>query len=611
MTRQPILSTFAADDWQDRIVKQSNPIVAEFQRALQHHRSGRTTEAEAAYRRVLAKHPKYFDALVNLGSLLRGRGKFAEAFALYDRAIAIKPDEVSVRVNLANAKRAANDLPGAVATYREALRIKPQDGGAWTAFAWTLFLQNRLVIAARAARNGCMLTPHYGSAWSNLGATLYRQGLVDDGISAFRRGLRCEPQNAVAGSNLLFTMHFSDAYSLDEMLGEAVKWNQRHAAPVTPPVASWPRSKQIPGKRLRVGFVSPDLRRHPVSYFFASMLEHRDREKWEVVCYSDVANPDAMTARIEAASDLWRSIKGLSDAEAAAVVARDEVDILFDLVGHTGEHRLLMFARKPAAIQATWIGYFDTTGMDAMDYLIADPICITPEADRYYVERVIRLRDGFLCYDPPEEAPEVGPLPARTNGYVTFGTANQISKFMPAVIDTWAELLRRAPTFRLRIKTKALLDQETRQRYADLFVSRGIDPSRIDLLPPGSQQEILAFYNTLDIALDTFPCAGGTTTCEALWMGVPVVTFLGERFCGRHSGSHLTNVGIGDLVLPSQDAYVDGALALAADLDRLEKLRSELRQRVADSPLTDAKRFAESFELALEEMYRRGPRLTA
>ena len=295
----------------------------------------------------------------------------------------------------------------------------------------------------------------------------------------------------------------------------------------------------------------------------------------------------------------------MSDERLAKQIRADGIDILFDLSGHTANNRMLVFARKPAPIQITWIGYEGTTGLTAMDYLIADRHVIPEGSEKHYCERVLRMPDGYLCYDPPTAAPPVGELPALIKGYATFGSFNNLAKITPEVIAVWAKILRRMPESRLLMMYCGLGDPTVTQRYIDLFEAQGVEPQRLELLPPTSYSEYLATYHQVDVVLDPFPFSGGTTTCEALWMGVPVVTWPGETFAGRHSLSHLSNVGLTETIARDLSGYVDIAVSLTSDTSRLAAIRASLRERVAASPLCDGERFADNLGALLREAWRR------
>jgi len=358
-------------------------------------------------------------------------------------------------------------------------------------------------------------------------------------------------------------------------------------------------------KRLRVGFVSADLGRHPVGYFLIGVLENIGSESLETICYSDGLRKDDLTHRLQRAATHWRDTIGISDEQLSERIRTDRIDILFDLAGHTAHNRLLVFARKPAPLQVTWAGYVGTTGLKSIDCLLADRFEVPPGSERHYQEWVLRMPDGYVCYDPPVYAPPVAQLPALDRKQVTFGCFNNPAKITPQAIEVWARILHRLPTARLVLKFKGWNDHGIARRFAETFAAHAIDPGRLELLGYSPHVELLAEYNRIDLALDPFPYCGGLTTCEALWMGVPVVTCPGETFASRHSLSHLSNVGLTETIAHNLDEYVELAVAIAGDLPRLAALRAGLRQRMAASPLCDGNRFATHLMSILHDAWER------
>jgi predicted O-linked N-acetylglucosamine transferase (SPINDLY family) len=322
------------------------------------------------------------------------------------------------------------------------------------------------------------------------------------------------------------------------------------------------------------------------------------------VCYSDRAAKDDVTARFQAVAALWRDVASWSDDRLAEQIRADRIDILFDLAGHTAKNRLLAFARRPAPIQITWAGYVGTTGLAAMDYILADRHEIPPEAEAHYREKVLRMPDGYICYDPPAYAPAVTDLPALRRGYVTFGSFNNPAKLSTPILELWAKVLQRLPTARLLLKYKGMDNPALGERVRAILAGQGVEAERLELQGDSPHADLLAQYNTVDIALDTFPYNGGLTTCEALWMGAPVITLPGETFASRHSLSHLSGVGLTEMVACDQGDYVGLAVALAQDLPRLAALRAGLRPRMAASPLCDGPRFATNLLALLRAAWR-------
>jgi predicted O-linked N-acetylglucosamine transferase (SPINDLY family) len=357
---------------------------------------------------------------------------------------------------------------------------------------------------------------------------------------------------------------------------------------------------------LRIGYVSPDFRNHSVAYFIEPVIREHSPDNFDVICYSHSFVQDHVTESIKQSAGDWRDITRASDDVAYKLIREDGIDILIDLAGHTGNNRLPLFARKPAPVQISWIGYPATTGLSAIDYKIVDeytdPSGIT---DQFYTERLLRLPDTFLCYLPDASIPAVGSLPALSSGYITFGSFNHFSKISPMVFSMWQDILRKIPTARLVIKTRSLSDPTVRDSVMKTFRNEGIAEERLELLSwSPSRREHLDLYNRIDIALDTFPYHGTTTTCEALSMGVPVVTLAGDTHCSRVGVSLLSNVGLPELIAYTPESYIEKAVTLANDLEKLQSLRVTLRDKMTLSPLSDAKRFTANLEKCYREIWK-------
>jgi predicted O-linked N-acetylglucosamine transferase (SPINDLY family) len=517
---------------------------------------GKLDEAIACYRRALELKPGYVDAHNSLGIGMQIQGHLADAMTCFQRALQLQPDNVDAHNNLGNVLKDAAQLAAAVGHYQRALELKP--------------------LFAEAHNN-------LGNAWKD-------QGRLDEAIACYRRALEIKPDDADVRSNLIFSLHYRPGVTLAALAEAHAEYDHRHA--VTPP-AHWPAEEpNKTARRLRLGFVSPDFCQHPVGFFLIRVLENLDRREVEIVCYNDRGGKDRLTSRIQAASTLWRDVLGWRHDRLADQIRDDKIDILFDLAGHTARNRMLTFVRKPAPIQITWIGYEGTTGLSAIDYLLADRYMVSESAEAHCREKVLRLPDSYLCFDPPEEAPAVSALPALSSGHVTFASCNNLAKINEQVVATWAEILRRVPESRLLLKYRGLEDDGLRTRFLDLFAAQGISANRLEIEGWSPLGELLARHGGIDVALDPFPFTGGVTTCNALWMGVPVVTWPGETFASRHALSFLSTIGIRETIAGSHEEYVDIAAGLAADLPRLAAIRASLRQRVAASPLCDGKRFA-------------------
>ncbi|MGA2258229.1 MAG: tetratricopeptide repeat protein [Thermoguttaceae bacterium] len=548
-------------------------------------------EAVACYRRALELKPGYAEAHNNLGVAYKELGKLEEALACCRRALELKPGYAEAHNNLGVTCKELGRLDEAVACCRRALELKPDFAVAHNNLGNALKDQGKLDETVACYRRALELKPDYAEAHNNLGNALKDQGKLDEAVACYRRALELKPDYAEAHSNLLFALQYCTGVTPAALAEAHAEYDRRHAAPLCGAVTQYENVRDRRGW-LRLGFVSPDLGRHPVGYFLVRVLETLRQTPHETICYSDRILKDDLTHRLRAAATQWRDVIGMSNQRLAEQIRADRIDILFDLAGHTAHNRLLVFARKPAAIQVTWAGYVGTTGLKGMDYLLADRYEVPPGAERHYQERVLRMPDGYVCYDPPVYAPQVAALPALNRGQVTFGCFNNPAKITPQAIEVWARILRRLPKARLVLKFKGWNDSGVARRFIEMFATQAIDPARLELLGFSPHVELLAEYNRIDLALDPFPYCGGLTTCEALWMGVPVVTCPGETFASRHSLSHLSSVGLTETIGCDLDDYVELAVSTAGDLPRLAALRAGLRQRVAASPLCDGKRFA-------------------
>ncbi|MDW8469427.1 MAG: hypothetical protein RML56_12790 [Burkholderiales bacterium] len=359
-----------------------------------------------------------------------------------------------------------------------------------------------------------------------------------------------------------------------------------------------------PEKRLRIGYVSGDFGNHPVGFLLRDVVRHHDKARFEIHCFSMMRNEDDITRAIREAADRWHDVLLDSDDEVAEKIRAEGIDVLVDLSGHTAYHRLCAFALKPAPVQATWIGYFHSTGLSSIDYFITDPYTSPRGCGQLFSETPVWLPHSRFCYSPPGYAPAVAAPPCERNGYVTFGCFNRLEKLVPPVLDTWAEILRRLPQTRLLLKGKGLGEGSERRWIAEQFRRRGIGQERLELRERSSHLDMLAEYGEVDIALDPFPFNGGMTTLEALWMGVPVVTLEGRGIVSRQTYSALANLGLTELAFPTREAYVAGAVELAEDRARLARLRSEIRPRMAASPICRAEEFTRDLEALYRAMWR-------
>lgn len=562
-------------------------------------------EAVAEFRKAAQLLPKDHESQLNLGNALMESGQPQEALRSYQRAIKLKPNDPGAHCGLGNAHATLGALQESVLCQRRALKLDPDFFRAHYNLGNALQKLGRLQEAQSAFRRAVELAPSFVQGHYNLGNVLHDLGRLTEAVECFRRALEIDPDYLDAYSNLLFTSLLLGAQSPAEMLAEARRFGERAARNVRP-YSSW-RNASDPERPLRIGLVSGDLRSHPVGFFVKDVLAalaSGAARSVEVHAYHNNPRSDAVSEQIKSCCRSWQSSSGLSDAALAEKIHADGIDILFDLSGHTALSRLPVFAHKPAPIQVSWLGYLGTTGLAAIDYYVADPWTLPPSEERHFSERIWRLPETYVCFSSPHEDVPVAPLPASSNGYVTFGCFNNLSKINDAVIALWARVLERTPASRLFLKTKQLGEESVRQGIVARFSACGIDPARLDLKGHSGRAEHLADHRCVDIALDPFPCPGLTTSVEALWMGLPVLTLAGEHFLSRQGIGVLMNAGLPEWVAADADEYVAKSAAFAADTVALAALRAGLRQKVLDSPLFDAQRFARHFEAALRAMWK-------
>jgi predicted O-linked N-acetylglucosamine transferase (SPINDLY family) len=385
---------------------------------------------------------------------------------------------------------------------------------------------------------------------------------------------------------------------------ELVRWNRQHADPLRKSIAAHSNNRD-PDRRLRIGYVSSDLNRHPVGRFLLPLLEHHDKTQVEVFAYAQVRVPDETTQQLRSFIDVWRNILGLSDAATAELIRQDQIDILVDLAGHTSSNRLLVFAQKPAPVQVSYLGYPASTGLSTIDYRLTDALADPPGmTESRYSECLLRLPHCAWCYQPAASTPPIGDLPAIRNGHITFGSFNNFSKVNEPLLEWWAEILRQVPGSRLLLKAKSFAAESVQQKVRNAFLRRGITTDRLTLYPFVQANDHLGMYGQVDIALDTFPYHGTTTTCEALWMGVPVITLAGQAHVSRVGVSLLTHAGMPEWIAADADEYVFKAIQLANDLPALTNIRLKIREQMMQSPLMDAATFARNIETAYRQIWR-------
>jgi len=480
-----------------------------FQAAVGHHQAGRLPQAEAAYRQILAQQPHHAGALHHLGMIASQMGRNDVAVELLRHAIAHHPNYAEVYGNLGNALWRLGQLDEAIRAYRQAIALRPGFAEVCYNLGLALGEKGQPEEAIAAWRQAIGVKSNYPQAFNNIGNVLKDSGKVEEAVAAFRQAIALDPAFSVAHSNLVLAMRNHPAYDAATIAQEHACWNRQHAEPLKQFIQPHTNDRD-PDRRLRIGYVSPDLRQHSVAYFLENLLAEHDSASVEVICYCDVVRPDATTARLQKLCTQWRTIVGMTNAQADQKVREDRIDILVDLAGHTANNRLLLFARKPAPIQVAYLGYPDTTGLATMDYRLTDAFADPPgTADDSYSEQLVRLPETFLCYRPPDAAPEIGAVPALAIGAVTFGSFNALSKINAPLVAMWSKLLHEIPNSRLILKSLGLGGAAARQHILESFAAHHIGPDRIELIGwTANKTEHLQLYNRIDMRGDVDGRAG-------------------------------------------------------------------------------------------------------
>lgn len=587
---------------------------------------GQLEEAATSYARAIHLKPDFAEAHCNRGNALRDLGRHEAALASYDKAISLNPRLADAHGNRGNALRDLNRLEEALASHDQALRLNPQHPDllmnrgtvlaalqrfdeALECYERAITLAPGLAVAHRNQGNALLehdrpdqarlsyeralqLNPADADARRSLGVVHQELGELSEAVACFRAALAARPDHAQSHSSLLFALSFDPHCTSEQYLDQARACSDallRHAQPFT----DWPAAR-AGGPALKVGFVSEDLMNHPVGFFLETVLGHLRGQGLTLVAYTSQRQEDEVTARLKPLFDGWRNMAGQSDAAIAHQIRNDGIQILVDLGGHTPGNRLPIFAWKPAPVQIAWLGYFASTGLATMDAIVADETGVPAGEEGQFTERVWRLPDTRLCFTPPtalEDLPP-SPLPALRLGHLTLGSFQHLSKLNENTLAAWGRIMQALPRARLRIQNKQMASEHARHLLLARLARAGIAAERVTLIGPASRRDYLAAHEEIDFLLDTAPFPGGTTTCEALWMGVPTLTQAGHTLLSRQGAGMMACVGLHDWIASDADDMVARAKAIAGNLDALAACRSSLRQRLADSPLLDATRFA-------------------
>ncbi len=624
---------------------------------------GKFAEALAVMRLIVKTWPAFAEAWNNLGGTLRDLNQSKEAVEAFHQAVTLRPEYTEAWNNLGMMFDDLKRPEQAIEAYRRVLALRPEVVETWNNLGNALRHTNQRPEAIEAFRRAVALRGDMAPIWNNLAGVLKEMGQLDESLACYDRAVTLQPDYPEAQGNRLCTIHYHSLYDAAAIFGEAQRWNNRFARPLAKEIPVHDNDP-APERRLRVGYVSADFCQHCQALFTMPLFSQHNHGQFEIFCYSNGLAPDGVTDRLRRHADVWRDISRTSDRAAVQLVREDRIDILVDLALHSAANRLLIFARKPAPIQVTWLGYPGTTGLDAIDYRLTDPwldpldseelsqesgtakrsvssrevgrlliwarrsrrpghgrlririapLAVPSERDKdprigtkepCYSERSVRLPDCYWCYDPcgvvaadNPDMPRTGPLPALSAGFVTFGCLHNFWKVTDQTLELWAGVLAALPRAQLLLVAPPGPPRERVVRKL------GVTPERVRFVPYQLWRPYLETYPQIDLCLDTVPCNGGTTSMDALWMGVPVVTRVGPTVVGRAGSSLLHNLGLSELVAHSDEQFVKIAIDWAGDLDRLGKLRSTLRQRMERSPLMDRARFARNVEAAYRQMWR-------
>jgi len=535
-------------------------------------------------------------------------GRIAEAAALIDdkaqetvtEIIEKNPSRTDIMFMLAMVLVKTGQMDRAEYWYRRILEQQPH-ALVYSELALICQSAGRLSEAREYLKNALELVGDNAELWNNLAMCLIQAGQTQESIDLLRKAVEEGPANAAIHSTLLLYLHYLPNLDPHILFTEHIRWSDSHVRPDSAKVSH--NNPPEPGRKLRIGYISADFRMHSVASFFEPLLDGRDRRSVEVYGYGNVTFPDQITERLKHKFDHYRNICGMSDEAVVGMIEEEAIDILVDLAGHTAGNRVLVLARRPAPIQVTYLGYPNTTGVRAVDYRLTDSLADPVGAQAFYTEELVSLPTGFLCYRPPEFAPPVAPLAAERNGYVTFGSFNNSCKINPTIVALWSCILKANDKSHFLLKFKGGDDRHVREHYLNLFEQWGIEPERVEIYGLKSPVEHLGLYAEVDIALDTYPYNGTTTTCEAMWMGVPVISLVGRCHASRVGLSILTRTGLEFFAVSTPDEYVAKATALASKPDSLAKIRASMRERIAASGFCDADAFAGGVEKAYRKMW--------
>lgn len=575
------------------------------QKAYSFHQQGDLRSAEKLYQKILKSYPKHTDANRLLGVIAFSFGHHKEAVRLLNIAISAAPKFPQNHFILGGIYKQLDEVDKAIASYKRSIALKPNFTEAYNNLGLLYKSKMLFTDAASSFKNALKYKPDSAFSWSNLGNVLKESGKLDEALDALENALNADPYFSAAYSNYLMALNYCSQNTAEFIFEKHRQW--RNHCPPHLKARRFDFENRNEKSKLRIGYISPDFHTHSVAYFIEPLLKAHNKERYELFAYYNHSIFDKTNTRIQGYFDHWRNIYDKPTEQVANTIFDDEIDILIDLAGHSANNSLQILYQKPAPIQVTWLGYPNTTGLNEVDYRVSDTIA-DPEgsSDTLHSETIYRLKNGFLCYEGDANVPLPGDIPYDRNGYITFGSFNNYVKVTHEVIEVWAKILNEVSTSKLILKSSQLADKDTRGRCIKLFKKYGVSKERLNLvsmLP--NPADHLSYYGEMDIALDPFPYNGTTTTCEALWMGVPTITLSGNVHASRVGESILTRVGLTSYVSRSKEDYVRLAKEKSAALDELRQYRQELREYMLNSSLCNHKEFAKQIEVSYQYMWDR------
>jgi len=567
-----------------------------------YQRHGNRDKAITCFRKVISLKPNYAEAYFRLGTLFGESGKLEDAIFCYKKAFDQNPRDVRAVNNLTEIYNRLKRYDEAEAMATKTLELAPDLAEAHGNLGIMFKMQGNYKKAEYHFKEALKSQPKNAKLMNHLGAALLFSNRPEEAVAMLQKAIEIDPDFHQAHSGYVYALNYFEEYSQQEIFKAHCEWGGQHSKGIKD--QNWDWIERDPGKKLRVGFVSPDFKAHVVSLFMQQLFKNYDKDQFEFYGYAEVDNPDGYTNKFMNLLDGWRTTVGVTDEMVYETIKNDKIDILIDLAGHTTGNRLTVFTMKPAPLQVSYLGYMNTTGLNTIDYRFTDGWVDSAGSEQFYTERLYRLPNSFTCYEPIDPCPPVVETPAIKNGYITFGCFNNSNKLTPRVIKLWSRVIKAVHQSKLLIKSTNLADGDTRERFKDMFLKQGIKEDSILFDGPDEIYNYLKTYSRIDIGLDPFPHNGGTTSHDCLWMGVPMISLEGDRYVSRFGVSILNNLGYSQWIAKSTEKYVEIATDLASNVENLNSVRMDLRGKMKSSPLCDGPDFARQFGDALRAIWK-------